>query len=84
MMEGLYFLRAGQLVIFTTRVCNDYILEKAFVALQNVSQSDAAILANEVAESTKKSEEKTGWYEGGVHADFISKMVEEGWLVSVD
>lgn len=83
MSEELY-LKAGQLVNFSCGEYSDYSLRGSYVALVNVTQSEAVSLADDVTQKSKAAEEKAGWYDGDIHSDFEAALIAKGWLIAVD
>lgn len=78
------YLNAGQLVHFTSGEYSDYQIKDTFLALRDLSTDDAKSLAGGIRAHAEAEEEKVGWYLGKPQEEFLSALLRDGYLLSIN
>ena len=78
------YFNAGQLVYFTSGEYSDYQIKDTFLALRNLSTADAQSLASSIRAHAKAEEKKVGWYDGKPQEEFLSALLRDGYLLSIN
>ena len=78
------YLNSGQLIHFTSGEYSDYQIKDTFLALRDLSTADAESLADGIRAHAKAEEEKVGWYAGEPQEEFLSALLRDGYLLSIN
>ena len=78
------YFNAGQLVYFTSGEYSDYQIKDIFLALRDLSTADVQSLASGIRAHAKAEEKKVGWYNGEPQEEFLSALLRDGYLLSIN
>ena len=78
------YLNAGQLVHFTSGEYSDYQIKDTFLVLRDLSTADVKSLADVIRAHAKAEEKKVGWYHGEPQEEFLSALLRDGYLLSIN